>query len=74
MRKYLLLLTLIPLFSFGQVANNEKSITVIGISELEIEPDLITLSMTVRETENVKKESDIVVLENKFVSFLTSLA
>jgi uncharacterized protein YggE len=72
MKKYLLLLTLIPLISFGQVTN-EKTITVIGISEMEIEPDLITLSMTVRETENTKKESDIVNLENKIVKFLTSI-
>lgn len=72
MKKYLLLLTLIPLISFGQVTN-EKTITVIGISEMDIEPDLITLSMTVRETENTKKESDIVNLENKIVKFLTSI-
>ena len=72
MKKYLLLLTLLPLISFGQVTN-EKIITVIGISEMDIEPDLITLSMTVKETENTKKESDIVNLENKIVKFLASV-
>jgi uncharacterized protein YggE len=72
MRKYLLLLAFFPLMCHGQAAN-EKAITVIGISEMEIEPDLITLSMTVRETENTKKESDIVNLENKILKFMTSL-
>jgi len=72
MKKYLLLLTLLPLISFGQVTN-EKTITVIGISEMDIEPDLITLSMNVKETENTKKESDIVNLENKIVKFLASV-
>jgi uncharacterized protein YggE len=72
MKKYLLLLTFLPLISFCQVTN-EKSITVIGISEMDIEPDIITLSMTVKETENTKKESDIVNLENKIVKFLSSL-
>ena len=63
---------MIPLISLGQLTN-EKTITVIGISEMDIEPDLITLSMTVRETENTKKESDIVNLENKIVKFLASI-
>ena len=63
MKKYLLLLALLPLISFGQVTN-EKTITVIGISEMDIEPDIITLSMTVKETENIKKESDIVNLDS----------
>jgi uncharacterized protein YggE len=72
MKKYLLLLTLIPLISFGQITN-EKTITVIGISEMDIDPDIITLSMTVKETENTKKESDIVNLENELLEFLASL-
>ena len=73
MKKYLLLLTLFPIFALAQPNVVDKSITVIGISELEIEPDLITLSMSLRETENVKKESDVVTLENKFIKFLFSL-
>lgn len=73
MKKCLLLLTLIPLISFGQTTANDKFITVIGISEIEIEPDLITISMSVKETENIRKESDIVALENKLASFLSAL-
>jgi len=73
MRKYILLLSLLPLFCFGQTDNNDKTITVIGISEMEIEPDLITISMTAKETENVKKESDLVTAEKKLLNFITSL-
>jgi uncharacterized protein YggE len=73
MKNYLLLLVLFPLLTFGQVPNSEKSITVIGVSEMEIEPDLITISMSLQETENIKKESDIVTAENKFINFLTSI-
>ncbi len=73
MKKYLLLLTLLPICALAQTSVIDNSITVIGISELEIEPDLITLSMSLNQTENVKKESDIVTLENKFIMFLSSL-
>ena len=61
------------MFALAQNSVGDKSITVIGISELEIEPDLITLSMSLKETENVKKESDVVTLETKFTKFLSSL-
>ena len=71
MKKYLLLLALFPLFAFGQTTSSEKSITVIGVSEMEIEPDLITISMSLKETENIKKESDAVTVENKFINFLS---
>jgi uncharacterized protein YggE len=73
MKKLIILLSILPLFGYGQTNNNDKLVTVVGIAELEINPDLITLSMTVRETENIKKESDIVILENKFQNFLKSL-
>jgi uncharacterized protein YggE len=73
MKKYFLLLALFPIFALAQTSEKDNSITVIGISELEIEPDLITLSMSIKETENVKKESDVVTLENKFIKFLSSL-
>ena len=59
------------MFALSQTSVADKSITVIGISELEIEPDLITVSMSLKETENVKKESDVVTLENKFTKFLS---
>ena len=46
MKKYLLFLTFLPLFCFGQNPSPDKFVTVIGISELNIEPNLITISMT----------------------------
>jgi hypothetical protein len=73
MKKYLLLLAILPLFCFGQVQNTDKLITVIGVSELEIEPDLISISMTARESENVKKESDLVIMEKKITNFLSTI-
>jgi uncharacterized protein len=73
MKKYFLLLALLPLFCFAQNPNPDNVITVIGISELEIEPDLITISMTARESENVKKESDLVLMENKILRFISGL-
>ena len=73
MRKYILLLSLLPLFCFGQTSGSDKSFTVVGIAEMEIEPDLITISMTAKETENTKKESDMVSAENKLLNFITSL-
>ena len=73
MKKYILLISLLPVFCFGQNISNEKSITILGISEMEIEPDLITISMTAKETENIKKESDMVSAENKLLNFINSL-
>lgn len=73
MRKIVLLLALIPIISFGQIINNEKVITVIGIADKEIEPDWIQLGMTAKETENTKKESDMVKMENSILDFILSL-
>ena len=73
MKMYFLLFTLLPLFCFAQKPDVDNYITVIGISELEIEPDLITISMTAKESENVKKESDLVLMESKILSFITGL-
>lgn len=73
MRKYLILATLIPLLTFGQIPNQDKFITVVGFADLEIEPDVIVLSMTVKENENSKKESEIVKMENNIFQFLKSI-
>lgn len=73
MKKILILAAFIPCISFSQVSNNDKFITVVGIAEMEIEPDLITLSMTSNETESAKKESPSIIKENQLVKFITSL-
>ncbi|NJK94843.1 MAG: SIMPL domain-containing protein [Bacteroidales bacterium] len=73
MKKLLLLFVWFPFFSFGQTINLENVITVIGISDKEIEPDWIELGMTAKETENIKKESETVIMENSILKFILSL-
>lgn len=73
MRKIIIMLALIPIISFGQIINYEHVITVVGTADMEIEPDWIQLGMTAKETENLKKESDIVTMENSILNFILSL-
>jgi len=73
MRKYLILIALIPLMIFGQTPNQDKLITVVGFADLEIEPDIIILGMSAKETENSKKESSTVIMENNISQFLKSI-
>lgn len=73
MRKYLILAALIPLISFGQVSNTDKLITVVGFSDMEIDPDIIVLGMSAKETENSKKESSTLKMENNIKQFLNSV-
>lgn len=73
MKKYLILIALIPLMIFGQTSNQDKLITVVGFADLEIEPDIIVLGMSAKETENSKKESSTVIMENNISQFLKSI-
>ena len=73
MRKHFILAALIPLMLCAQTPNQDKLITVIGFAELEIEPDIIVLGMSVKETENSKKESSTVIMENNISQFLKSI-
>jgi hypothetical protein len=73
MKKLLILAVFIPCFSFGQISVNEKIITVVGVAEMEIEPDIIILSMSSSENESVKKESPSLIKENQIIKFITSL-
>lgn len=57
--------------SFAQTEPNQ--ITIIGTAEQEIEPDWILLGMTAKETENTKRESEVVTMENSILNFLTSI-
>ena len=36
MKNYILLLSLLPIFCFGQIVGTDKAITIVGISEMEI--------------------------------------
>jgi len=73
MKTFLLILSLIPLISFGQTTNSDNVITVIGISDKDVEPDWIQLNMSANETEDTKKESDVVKMENSILNFISSL-
>ena len=75
MKKYLILTTLMmPLMLLGQATYNiESVITVVGVAELEVEPNIIVLGMSARETENSKKESSAVTMENNITQFLKSI-
>lgn len=73
MRKYLILIALIPLMIYGQTPNQDKLITVVGFADLEIEPNIIILGMSAKETENSKKESATVIMENNISQFLKSI-
>ena len=72
MRTIFLLLTLFPIISFGQI-NYENLITVIGSADKEIEPDWVQLGMSAKETENSRKESETVNMENSILDFVVSL-
>ena len=74
MIKHLILTVLImPIMVFGQVSNIENLITVVGFANLEIEPDIIILGMSTKETEKLKKESSTVTMENNITLFLESI-
>lgn len=73
MKKLLILAAFIPCIAFGQLNSNDKFITVVGIAEMEIEPDIITLSMILNETESTKKESPSGLKESQIIKFITSL-
>jgi uncharacterized protein YggE len=73
MKNLILLLLFIPILISGQSATAENQIIVTGTSEMEIEPDWVELSMTDRETENTRKESDVVFMEKTILIYLTSI-
>lgn len=73
MKKIIFILAFIPMISFGQTTKTDNAITVVGIAEKEIEPDWLILGMSTKETENIKKKSEIVTMENSILSFIISL-
>lgn len=73
MKNLILVLSLIPLLTFGQ-NNSERFISVRGVSELSIEPDRIELRITYSETENLKKENELQQNEAELVKLLNSLS
>jgi len=61
------------MLSFAQNPVNEKLIIVSGYAETEVEPDVVILSMSQKETENLKDESSVVKAENDISRFLTAI-
>jgi len=74
MKKLLCLITiLLPILTNGQRLPNENIITVVGTAYQEVEPDWVVLQMSVKETDNTRKESDIVQMENEILNFIKGL-
>lgn len=73
MKKLIFLLLFIPILMSGQSTTPENQIIVVGAADIEIEPDWIELSMTAREKENTRKESDVVLMEKAILMYLTSI-
>ena len=73
MKKILFIVFFLPLLAYGQVNTETNTITVIGISEKYVEPDIAILNLSASETENINKESVMVDMENNLKEFLISL-
>ena len=73
MKKYFVLLLVIPFIAFSQQQTRDNLITVMGYAESEVEPDIIVLSMSAKENENSKDESSSAKMENNIMKFLISI-
>ena len=73
MKNIFFLAIFLPIMSFGQIDVSLKAITVIGVSFIEVDPDIVVLGMTANETENIRRESDLVITENQIKSFMKSI-
>ena len=73
MKNLIILCLLASMLSFAQNPVNEKLMIVSGYAETEVEPDLLVLSMSQKETENLKDESSVVKAENDISRFLTAI-
>jgi len=73
MKNLIILCLLLPMLTFAQNPVNEKLIIVSGYAETEVEPDVVILSMSQKETENLKDESSVVKAENDISRFLTAI-
>lgn len=73
MKKLLILCMLLPLLAGAQNLSNEKQIIVSATAETEVEPDIVILSMSQKETENLKDESAVTKAENDIAQFLNAI-
>jgi uncharacterized protein YggE len=73
MKKLIFLLLLAPLALNAQNTDALPYIEVTGNTEADVEPNKVTLSLSVSENENIKKESSTVAMEKKIITFLKSI-
>lgn len=73
MKKLIFLLLLAPIALTAQNTDILPYIEVTGNAEDDVEPNKVVLSLSVSENENIKKESNTVVMENKISAFLKSI-
>ena len=71
MKKTFFLLLLIPYFTFSQTIDS-KFVTVRGISEKNITPDWIELTIVFSETENIKRDNELEIKENDLKKLIKS--
>jgi uncharacterized protein YggE len=61
----------LPLFS--QEKSVVSTIVVEGTAEMEVDPDIIVLSLSAQEKENLNRESAMVNMENQIIQFLDKI-
>jgi len=74
MKQLILVLSLIPIITFGQLNNSLRFISVRGESEINIAPDRIELAITYSETENIKKDNELKQKESELKKLLQSFS
>jgi uncharacterized protein YggE len=73
MKKYILLLLFYTPMVFCQFQTKDNLISVTGYAEREVEPDIIVLSMSAKESENSENESSTAKMEINILNFLKSI-
>ena len=73
MKKLIFQLLLAPMALTAQNTDALPYIEVTGNAEADVEPNKVTLSLSISENENIKKESSTVAMENKITAFLKTI-
>ena len=73
MKIYILLLLFYTPMVFSQFQTKDNLISVTGYAEREVEPDIIVLSMSAKESENTENESSTAKMEINIMNFLKSI-
>jgi|GEM_PF-2880085 len=73
MKKIMLICLLLPVMVLAQDKDAGRYISMTGTAELEVVPDRVVLRMSVNETERIRRESDVAVMEKNILVFLHNL-